>query len=311
SVEAVVGPVQWAERATVVLASDSEATLSAAIFDPVLLRIDGFDEDEIATATAADLVQVSRPWTSPLSNAQLETMATKLGIAADDLVVATIGADTDDWGGGSGYMYTSVSDLYVSRSAVDQAGLPVETEPILFGLAGHAVTRAEYDQLMTLGTGSDDSYFFSVVDPADSVQVSIEATYPERDWNTIARWSVIGGALLLVSLVVALGLALWAAEGREERNTLVTIGAPPSTVAAMAGWKALLLAGVGGLVAVPLGYGTLRLCLLAASDWTPFPWLTAIGVVVIIPLVVGLGSVVISSIAQRTRPVRAVLASTD
>ena len=62
---------------------------------------------------------------------------------------------------------------------------------------------------------------------------------------------------------------------------------------------------------VDTGYGTLRLCLLAASDWTPFPWLTALGVVVIIPLVVGLGSVVISSIAQRTRPVRAVLASTD
>jgi putative ABC transport system permease protein len=313
SVEAVVGPVQWAERATVLLASDSESLLSAVILDPVLLRIDGFDEDEIAAATAADLVQVSRPWTSLLSDAQLETIATKLGIAADDLVVATIGADVHDRGGSSGYayVYSSVSDLYVSRSAVERAGLPVETDPTLYGLADHAVTRAEYDQLMTLSTGIDESYFFTVVDPADSVQVSVQATYPERDWNTIARWSVIGGALLLVSLVVALGLALWAAEGREERNTLVTIGAPPSTVAAMAGWKALLLAGVGGIVAVPLGYGTLRLCLMAASDWTPFPWFTALGVVVVIPLVVALGSVVISSIAQRTRPVRAVLASTD
>jgi putative ABC transport system permease protein len=312
SVEAVVGPVQWGERATVVFASGSESLLFATILDPVLLRIDGFDEDEIAAATAADLVQVSRSWTSPLSDAQLETIATELGIAVDDLVVATISADVDDRGGSSGYVYVdSVSYLYVSRSAVDRAGLPVETDPALYGLADHAVTRAEYDQLGTLGTGYDDAYYFTVVDPADSVQVSVQATYPERDVLMIARWSVIGGALLLVSLVVALGLALWAAEGREERNTLVTIGAPPSTVAAMAGWKALLLAGVGGIVAVPLGYGTLRLCFLAASDWTPFPWLTALGVVVIIPLVVALGSVVISSIAQRTRPVRAVLASTD
>lgn len=312
SVEAVVGPVQWGQRATVVIASGSEMPLSAVILDPVLLRIDGFDEDEIAAAMAADVVHVMRPWTSPLSDAQLGTIATELGTSVDDLVVAELGADIDGWNGSSGYAYaSSASDLYVSRSAVERAGLTVETDPALYGLADDAVTRAEYDQLMTLGTGYDDSYFFTDVDPADSVQVSVQATYPERDWNTIARWSLIGGALLLVSLVVALGLALWAAEGREERNTLVTIGAPPSTVAAMAGWKALLLAGVGGIVAVPLGYGTLRLCLMAASDWTPFPWLTALGVVVIIPLVVALGSVVISSIAQRTRPVRAVLASTD
>ena len=85
--------------------------------------------------------------------------------------------------------------------------------------------------------------------------------------------------LLLTTVVVGVGMALWAAEGKDERDALVSIGAGPSVLARVVGLKAWLLALVGGVIAVPLGYGTLRLVVAAAHKQTTFPWLVAAGVV--------------------------------
>jgi hypothetical protein len=82
-------------------------------------------------------------------------------------------------------------------------------------------------------------------------------------------------------------------------------------LARVAAIKAGVLAFAGGLIAVPLGFGTLRMAVGAAGEQTRFPWLIAAGVVVVVPLLIGFGSWVGSSIAQRVRPVRMSTLTTD
>ena len=106
-------------------------------------------------------------------------------------------------------------------------------------------------------------------------------------------------------------MALWAAEGKDERDALVSIGASPSVLARVVGIKAWLLAFVGGVIAVPLGYGTLRLAVAAAAEQTTFPWLVALGIVVVVPLLIGVIATLGSAIAQRVRPVRMSTLATD
>ncbi len=296
-VEAIVGPVQWVTPQTVTF-GDERRVVVATIADPVGLRIGGLDGTEIERALAADVTQVVYGDNGPVAAEERSIIASRLGVPVDQLDIATIRRPQ-----GPG------AATFISADAVEQANLTIDSDGSLTGLADHDITRDEYTQLSQLGSSSD-GYYFVDVSPADT-QIAVQAPSPVRNWTTIARWSVIGAALLLVSLVVALGLALWAAEGREERDTLVTLGAKPSTVATMAGWKALLLAGAGGLLAVPVGYGTLRLCLRAAGQQTVFPWETVIGVAVFIPAVIAVASSCVSSLAQRARPVRAVLANAD
>ena len=72
----------------------------------------------------------------------------------------------------------------------------------------------------------------------------------------------MGVALVLTLLVVAIGLALAAAEGVAERDVLVAVGGRPSTMRSMAAVKAVVLTVTGLVLAVPFGllptYAVLR-----------------------------------------------------
>ena len=114
-----------------------------------------------------------------------------------------------------------------------------------------------------------------------------------------------------MGLIVGTGLALWAAEGRFERDQLVAVGAPPRSLAGMAGVRALVLSATGGLIAVPLGMVTLWVVLHAAGKESPFPTLTAAMVVVGLPLVIAVGAFASSAVAQRMRPATASTMSLD
>jgi hypothetical protein len=77
--------------------------------------------------------------------------------------------------------------------------------------------------------------------------------------------------------------------------------------AGVVAWKALLLAVIGGVLALPLGYGTPALLARASagdglSTSMPFPWAVAAAVLVIIPIVIAAASGGLSLAAQhRTR----------
>jgi hypothetical protein len=115
-----------------------------------------------------------------------------------------------------------------------------------------------------------------------------------------------GAALLFSVLVVGASLALAAAESRDERDALTLAGAPPRTLARVAGAKAWLLSGLGGLLALPIGF--LPVAVYAAVDRDDFPllvpWPTVGALIAAVPVVAAVVAWVSSGAAQRLRPVR-------
>lgn len=60
-------------------------------------------------------------------------------------------------------------------------------------------------------------------------------------------------ALVTGLVVIAIALALSATESRSDRSAMVAIGAPPRIARDLAAGRAAVLAGLGGLLAVPAG----------------------------------------------------------
>jgi hypothetical protein len=115
-----------------------------------------------------------------------------------------------------------------------------------------------------------------------------------------------GAALLFSVLVVGSSLALAAAESREERDALTLAGAPPRVLARTAGAKAGLLSGLGGLLALPIGFLPVVVFVAVERDGFPLrvPWPTVGALVVFVPLAAAVVAWSISGAAQRLRPVR-------
>jgi hypothetical protein len=73
----------------------------------------------------------------------------------------------------------------------------------------------------------------------------------------------------------------------------------------VAATKATVLTAGAALLAIPTGFLPIAAVLAAASgdDRVSFPWLTALGLLVVIPAVAGVGALLTSALAQRVRPV--------
>ncbi len=181
-----------------------------------------------------------------------------------------------------------------------------ETSPAWIGVAPTALTDEQRQQLTAASFGAQYPSWYADLSPDES-QYSVEFEYPPSTKFFIgrdgARWLVIGGLLLLVTIIVSIGLALWAAEGRVERDQLIAVGAPPAALARMAGVRAWVISTTGGIIAVPLGWAILWTILHAADKESPFPTVTALMVVLAIPLIVAVGAVASSRVAQAVRPV--------
>jgi hypothetical protein len=115
---------------------------------------------------------------------------------------------------------------------------------------------------------------------------------------------VVGGALGVTLLVVAIGLALAAAESRDERDILVAVGARPRTMRSMAGVKAVVLTTTGVALGVPAGLIPSLAEARSIQSEIHAPWLGVAGLVIVVPAVAGGMAWAASSLAQRLRPVR-------
>jgi len=144
--------------------------------------------------------------------------------------------------------------------------------------------------------------------------VNASLTFDDSTWkpsSTLVTSGIVAVATLLTLAVVAFGLALSAAETKDERDVLVSLGARPSTLRRLSGTKALVLTAFGCLIGIPLGYVPSAVVLYAAHDATfgpldvVFPW-TQVGLLLVVaPLVAGGVTLAASALAQRIRPVRA------
>lgn len=146
-------------------------------------------------------------------------------------------------------------------------------------------------------------------DTSEPVQI-VAPPYPGNDVRTdLIQLSIAAAALLLTLFVVAVGLALSAAESRDERDVLTAVGAKPSTLRRVAAEKAVLMSLTGTLLALPAGLLLIVAVLRAIDDDRPGPtpidvsWLTLGLLVFGVPLLAGFITWIGSGIAQRLRPV--------
>lgn len=104
----------------------------------------------------------------------------------------------------------------------------------------------------------------------------------------IARGIALGAAVLLIGVVVAIGLALAAADQRAERNVLAVAGARPAALRRMAAWNAVTMTLVGITVGVPVGFVPAWVVVRAVTSTNrglPFPWLFVATLVAVVPAV--------------------------
>jgi ABC-type lipoprotein release transport system permease subunit len=119
-------------------------------------------------------------------------------------------------------------------------------------------------------------------------------------------------ALVFSLFVVGVSLALAAAESKDERDILTIAGAPPGALARSAGARAWLMAVIGALMAVPVGFLPVVVVSSASGrndvgvDAFPivFPTRTVLLLVAVVPLTVCGVAWLASTTAQRLRPVR-------
>lgn len=185
--------------------------------------------------------------------------------------------------------------------------------------------RRALDDIRFDGASYEDAWILdgesAAFDTDRSGRIGFWITYqwvPGQTSSTLVQAGIVGATLLLVLVVVAIGLSLAAVESRDERNTLIAIGASPSTLRRRSATTATLLAVTGGVVAVPTGLIPLWVVLRVQNgqqngydDGFAVPWLSILAIVVVIPIVVGLVALVGSAIIQRIRPPKVMHAFTD
>ena len=190
---------------------------------------------------------------------------------------------------------------------------------------GEALTSNQRQALSE--TFSSDQYSNGVfIEPGDPPRVAPGSDttqpywtfgYDNPDWRQGERdlWLVravtVGIALLLTALVVAIGLSLAAAEGRDERTVLAVVGARPASLRRQAATRAAVLALVGIGLGIPTGYvpawvlfRTIESGSINDGFEQPLrvPWLVVGSMVVLIPLAVGAIAWAGSGVSQRFRP---------
>jgi ABC-type antimicrobial peptide transport system permease subunit len=207
--------------------------------------------------------------------------------------------------------------LVVTPARAAELGLDV----VESGFVATAPTALTSSQRSALGDAQQT--LFPLADsfsPVATVQPYVQLDYAYVSPRLAAgmiRLAIVIGALLFTLIVVAIGLSLSAAESRDERDVLASIGAKPSAMRRVAGLKATWLALAGGLLAIPTGYLPLSAGVAAATTnrdfdvGTPFPWWIALGIVIAVPLIAGFGAWLASSVAQTVRPVRMSTLSAD
>ena len=156
-----------------------------------------------------------------------------------------------------------------------------------------------------------DAVSLSLGQPNDAGRsVSLDFARPPASTQTV-RTLALAGALAMTLLVVGLGLALVAAESRHEQALLRALGARPRATRRTRVAQAVTLAGLGGLLAVPVGFGPTA-AFLAGPGNRPvvFPTTAALAVALAIPLAVAI-AVALAGRVTGARPVSAGLLSEE
>lgn len=198
----------------------------------------------------------------------------------------------------------------ISEAKARELGFTVGSSHALV-VSPHELTASELDRLMGL---SQLGELFDPFAPVADDEVGGVVGYTINPWwppapetpRTLVEVAIVVGALLFTLGVVAVGLALSTAENRDEQDVLLAVGARPRSIRTVSALKAVLLAALGGIVAIPTGFLPVAAILGAAfpNGTIGFPWVVALGCAVVVPVLVGVLTWLGSVIGQRVRPVR-------
>lgn len=200
----------------------------------------------------------------------------------------------------------SIPRILVTPSRAEDLGL-VPSASLTVLRAPEPLSDADRVALQDISDDYSDLALDSQRPGDEIVSPSFYVSYPSATLNPRLIEALLTAAALVLSLfVVAVSLALAAAETRDERDVLVVIGAPPSTMRHTSGRKAFLLTLFGAALAVPVGFLPVSVFTAADANDLPlvFPWRVVLLLVVAVPIVSALATTAFSGIALRLRPVR-------
>jgi putative ABC transport system permease protein len=200
----------------------------------------------------------------------------------------------------------SVPRILITPSRADALGLtPSATLTVL--RAPGPLSDADRVALQDVSDDYRDLALDAPGPDGEIVGLNSSVLYPTETLDPRLVEALLSAAALVLSLfVVAVSLALAAAETRDERDVLVVIGAPPATMRHTSGRKALLLTLLGAALAVPVGFLPVSVFTAASDNDLPlvFPWRIVLLLVAAVPIVAALATTAFSGIALRLRPVR-------
>jgi len=197
--------------------------------------------------------------------------------------------------------YYGLAGFVITETKANALGLPIREAGGLYTLP-RRMSEAQRVELSFLAYGGVDS------NHPESLNIAYSYFRPAIDSGVIEA-AIALGVLLIALLIVAIGLALNATEGKDERDVLVAIGARPRTLSALSALRAFTLSAFGVLLAIPVGLVPSLVVIHAsqAGEQRPegpiTPWLTIV-LLLCIPFAAYAAARASSSIGRRFRPVR-------
>lgn len=267
------------------------------VADPAVLRMLGLSARDDAALGRVGAISVR-------DTAKSETTQ-KIEVGADPprAITAAIAQDpVRGTGDGDGYFITPAKAKSLGLTVVD-AGVIIRTPKPL--------DRSENASIQVISQSSFNG-------PPTSPVTNIAWAGPGGDRvSTATVRTIVSGVVVLIALIVlGMSLALSAAETRDERDVLVSLGARPATMRSVSAWKAGLLAAAGAFVAIPTGFVPVAVVFMAIvkpgeAAHISFPLMTVVELFLLAPLVAAGVAYVGSTVAQAVRPTRMSTFATD
>lgn len=208
----------------------------------------------------------------------------------------------------SRYSLGSGSGLYITPEFAEQRGLDTRPGPMLFSLPDPMteVERFDLDQLRNLSWQTQDAAMGDPTGTPPSTAWEINyRTESSRISGRVIESILAATATLLALVVLGIGLALAAADDREDATTLTVVGASPRVRSMTTATKAWVMATLGFLLSIPIGFLPVRVVRSSTvTTSAPFPTSTVVALVVVAPLIAAVLTFAVSSVAGRIRPLR-------
>ena len=210
-------------------------------------------------------------------------------------------------------------DALITPAEAQRLGAPIisagaiVTNPTPFNETQRASIDALTGSIMFGPSGPPVSTPRMVDDVTDLLWAGPHSTAISPD---TVRQIILAIVVFIALIILGMSLALSAAETRDERDVLVSLGATPRTTRGIAAWKAAVLAFTGAALAIPTGFIPVAVAFHAAvhagdTARLRFPTSTVLELLIIAPLIAALVAGLGSAIAQRVRPTQMSTFATD